>query len=295
MTNHQFAILHEQYCQQVNRSLEQYLADVPPSLLKDAMEYSLLAGGKRIRPFLVYATGSMFGCEIDKLNAPAAALEVIHTYSLIHDDLPAMDNDELRRGLPTCHIKFDEATAILAGDALHTYAFSLLAETPTLSDASKILMIKELANASGAQGMCLGQLLDLQAENTTISIDELKRIHLNKTGALIRASVLLGMFAADHPAIQYEDSLRDYAECIGLAFQIQDDVLDVIGDQKLMGKNKGADEQLAKNTYTSLIGLEQSIQTCQHLYKQAIEALDKIPYNSEALRQLASFIITRNS
>lgn len=295
MINHSFDALHTQYTQQVNSQLTNYLTKIEPSLLKDAMEYSLLAGGKRIRPFLVYATGRMFACAIEKLDPPAVALEAIHTYSLIHDDLPAMDNDELRRGLPTCHIKFDEATAILAGDALQSYAFSLIAETPELSDTCKVAMIKTLAQASGANGMCLGQLLDLHAEHKTISIEELKHIHLNKTGALIQASVLLGMFAAGEQALPYKPALEQYAQSIGLAFQIQDDVLDVIGDKSIMGKNRGTDEQSEKNTYTSLIGLEKSIQTCQELYKQAIEALDKIPYNSDALRQLASFIITRNN
>lgn len=295
MTNHLFDVLHEQYTKRVNHSLAQSLVMIEPSLLKEAMEYSLLAGGKRIRPFLVYAAGSMFGCELEKLDAPAAAIEAIHTYSLIHDDLPAMDNDDLRRGLPTCHIKFNEATAILAGDALQTYAFSLISDAPMLSDSCKISMIKELAKASGIQGMCLGQQLDLQSEHHTISLEELKWIHKNKTGALIKAAILLGLFAAGDEAKQYQQDLMLFADCIGLAFQIQDDVLDVIGDKNVMGKNNGADQQLEKNTYTSLIGVEQSIQTCQHLYKQAIEALDKIPYNSEALRQLADFIITRNN
>ncbi|WP_211324667.1 (2E,6E)-farnesyl diphosphate synthase [Orbus hercynius] len=294
MLNESFDFAYEHYTQRINTVLVDELAKIAPSLLKQAMEYSLLAEGKRIRPLLVYATGQMFACELEKLDAPAAALEAIHTYSLIHDDLPAMDNDELRRGLPTCHIKFDEATAILAGDALQTYAFSLLANAPTLSDSNKIAMIKELAKASGVQGMCLGQLLDLQAERKIVSLEQLNHIHINKTGALIHAAVYLGMLAAGKTAMLYEQDLREYAYSIGLAFQIQDDILDVIGNKDIMGKNQGADQQLAKNTYTSLIGLEQSIQTSQNLYKQAIEALDRIPYNSDVLRQLADFVITRS-
>lgn len=295
MMNHSFIALQARYSQRVNHQLTQSLATISPSILKEAMSYSLLAGGKRIRPFLVYAVGQMFGCSLDKLDAPACAIEAIHTYSLIHDDLPAMDNDDLRRGMPTCHIKFDEATAILAGDALQTYAFSLIAQAPELPDSSKLAMIKELAQASGVFGMCLGQSLDLQSEHKTITIEELKYIHINKTGALINAAVNLGLFAADESALKYQSELKNYAESIGLAFQIQDDILDVIGDKNIMGKNQGADEQLAKNTYTSLIGLDASVEACQQLYTQAIEALDKIPYNSEALRQLADFIITRNS
>ncbi|WP_392561883.1 (2E,6E)-farnesyl diphosphate synthase [Orbus sturtevantii] len=290
-----FIVLHEQYSQRINRLLTEYLANIDSSLLKEAMEYSLLAEGKRIRPFLVYATGQMFDCVLEKLDAPAAAIEAIHSYSLIHDDLPAMDNDELRRGRPTCHIKYGEATAILAGDALQSYGYSLIANIPNLSDNTKILMLKELSFASGVSGMCLGQSLDLQAEEKVITLDELELIHVHKTGALIKTAIRLGMFAAGDKAMQYQRELDNYAYCIGLAFQIQDDILDVIGNKNVMGKNQGVDKQLAKSTYTSLIGLENSIQACQRLYKQAIEALDKIPYNSHALTQLADFIITRNS
>lgn len=290
-----FTQLHQQYSERVNESLANCMINIDSSRLKEAMTYSLLAGGKRIRPFLVYATGLMFNCKIDKLDAPATAIEAIHTYSLIHDDLPAMDNDELRRGLPTCHIKYDEATAILAGDALQSLGYALIANAPALSDKSKVLMLNELANASGALGMCLGQSLDLQAENKAITIEKLNQIHSYKTGALIKAAVRFGMFAAGSQAMQFEPQLDLYAHSIGLAFQIQDDILDVIGDKNIMGKNNGVDVQLAKNTYTSLVGIEHAIETCQLLYKQAIEALDKIPYNSEALRQLADFVITRNS
>lgn len=292
--NNAFASLHGQYTQRINTMLAKCIETLPSSLLKNAMEYSLLAGGKRIRPFLVYATGQMFNCSLDKLDVVAAAIEIVHTYSLIHDDLPAMDNDDLRRGKPTCHIKFDEATAILAGDALQTYAFSLLANAPNLTAECKIQLVNELAFASGAQGMCLGQSLDLQAENKIISLDDLKQIHQHKTGALIKAAIRLAMFVVGESAIEYEQPLNQYADAIGLAFQIQDDVLDVIGDESVMGKHQGADQQLDKNTYTSLLGLEESIQTCHALYKQALEELDKIPYNSHTLHQLANFIVTRN-
>ena len=288
-----FNSFHELYTHRVNNVLEKSIKLITPSLLKTAMSYSLLAGGKRIRPFLVYATGKMFDCQLDKLDIPAAAIEVIHTYSLIHDDLPAMDNDNLRRGMPTCHVQFDEATAILAGDALQTFAFSLLAQTPHLNANCKIDLINELSHASGSNGMCLGQSLDLQSEHYIISYDELKTIHSYKTGALIRAAVRLGMFVAGQKALEYQEQLSSFANHIGLAFQIQDDVLDEIGDVKTMGKEQGADKQLEKNTYISLLGLEKSIQITQQLYQQAIEELNKIPYNSDPLRQLAEFIINR--
>ena len=288
-----FNSFHELYTHRVNNVLEESIKSITPSLLKTAMSYSLLAGGKRIRPFLVYATGKMFDCQLDKLDIPAAAIEIIHTYSLIHDDLPAMDDDNLRRGMPTCHVQFDEATAILAGDALQTFAFSLLAQTPHLDANCKIDLINELSHASGSNGMCLGQSLDLQSEHCIISYDELKTIHSYKTGALIRAAVRLGMFVAGQKALEYQEQLSSFANHIGLAFQIQDDVLDEIGDVKTMGKEQGADKQLEKNTYISLLGLEKSIQITQQLYQQAIEELNKIPYNSNHLRQLAEFIINR--
>lgn len=289
-----FDSLNNFYTQRINRVLEQTLEKLSPSLLKSAMSYSLLAGGKRIRPFLVYATGEMFGCQIEQLDAIAAAIEIIHTYSLIHDDLPAMDNDQLRRGMATCHIKFDEATAILAGDALQTFAFSVLANAPNLNAQTKIDLINELSNASGGNGMCLGQSLDLQSEQTVISLEQLNTIHTYKTGALIKAAVRLGMLVAGNQALQFESPLIHFADYIGLAFQIQDDILDEIGDEKTMGKQKGTDKQLQKSTYISLLGLEESIKITQQLHTQALEELNKIPYNSQPLEQLTNFIINRN-
>lgn len=289
-----FDSLNNFYTKRINRVLEQTLEKLSPSLLKSAMSYSLLAGGKRIRPFLVYATGEMFGCQLEQLDAIAAAIEIIHTYSLIHDDLPAMDNDQLRRGMATCHIKFDEATAILAGDALQTFAFSLLANAPNLNAQTKIDLINELSDASGGNGMCLGQALDLQSEQTVISLEQLNTIHTYKTGALIKAAVRLGMLVAGNQALQFESPLIHFADYIGLAFQIQDDILDEIGDEKTMGKQKGTDKQLQKSTYISLLGLEESIKITQQLHAQALEELNKIPYNSQPLEQLTNFIINRN-
>lgn len=279
----------------VENFLIEYLSPIPNSRLQQAMRYSLLAGGKRIRPILVYLTGQMFGCELDKLDKPAAAIEAIHTYSLIHDDLPAMDNDNLRRGQPTCHIQFGEAEAILAGDALQTLAFSLLSENQLMDDNNKIKMIKELARASGIAGMCLGQSLDLQAEHQHISLEHLQEIHRHKTGVLIKAAVRLGAFACGDTAKPYYHLLDSYAESIGLAFQIQDDILDVIGQQAVMGKPQGSDRVHEKSTYPALLGLEDAIKMTQQLYQQAVDSIQKIPYNSQPLHDVADFIIKRNN
>lgn len=295
MMTENFTQLQHRYSQRINTVLDGHIEPLLPSQLRDAMQYSLLAGGKRIRPFLVYATGEMFGVSLSMLDAPAAAIESIHTYSLIHDDLPAMDNDDLRRGQATCHIKFGEANAILAGDALQTLAFSILSNASTLSSASRLNMIKELTTASGASGMCAGQIFDIDAEHKQINLAQLNKIHYYKTGVLIRAAVRLGMYAAGEQALKYQSELDHYAECIGLAFQVQDDILNVIGSQEKMGKPQGSDKQLEKSTYPALLGLEQAQETAQTLYQQAINALDKLPYNQSALRALADFIVKRDN
>lgn len=285
------------YHQRNNHILEQWLTTLPNATLSQAMQYATLLGGKRLRPFLCYVTGTMFGAAVETLDAPAAALECIHTYSLIHDDLPAMDNDDLRRGQPTCHLAFNEAIAILAGDALQTLAFSILAEgeLSAAGQAYRIEMIKSLAQASGASGMCLGQALDLQSENTTISLCELEQIHRNKTGAMIIAAVELGAYAAGNHAITYLPQLRQYAAAIGLAFQVQDDILDIIGDTQTLGKPQGSDLIANKNTYPALLGLQGAKQKAQQLVDQAIHILDDIPYNTQLLEQFAHYIIDRNN
>lgn len=295
MIDKDFSELAQSYTQRINHFFAQHLSSYAQSPLKEAMLYSLLAGGKRIRPFLVYATGSMFGGEIEKLDYCAAAVEAIHTYSLIHDDLPAMDNDSLRRGMPTCHIQYGESQAILAGDALQTLAFSLLVQAPNIDSETKVKHLQELTLASGLSGMCLGQSLDLLSEHKTITLTELKMIHQHKTGAIIKAAIRLGALSAGANAQPYLDNLNNYADAIGLAFQIQDDILDVIGDKTVMGKNQGVDIKAEKNTYLSLLGLEKSIQIRQELYQQAIEELNKIPYNSEQLLLLADFIVHRDN
>lgn len=279
----------------IDAFLVSYLSKQPVSKLQQAMNYSLLAGGKRIRPILVYLTGQMFGCPLTNLDEPAAAIESIHTYSLIHDDLPAMDNDDLRRGKPTCHIKFDEAQAILAGDALQALAFTLLAESQLIDAQSKINMIAELAQASGLNGMCLGQSLDLQAEHQSVTLEHLQKIHCYKTGALIKCAIRLGAYASGNCAKPYYEHLDHYAEAIGLAFQIQDDILDIIGEQAIMGKPQGSDVAHEKSTFPALIGLQKAQQMTQQLYQQAIDSIKQIPYNSKPLQDLASFIINRNS
>lgn len=286
-------------CQQrVNDFLAQQLGkyDTAGAPLNDAMAYAVLLGGKRVRPFLVYATGQMLGVALEKLDHAAAAMEAIHAYSLVHDDLPAMDDDKLRRGKPTCHIAFDEATAILAGDALQSFAFELLAKDPQLTAEQKVAQIAQLAKAAGASGMCFGQSLDLQAENQAVSLSALERIHRNKTGALIVASVLMGLNVSEYAQdAAIRKQLECYAKAIGLAFQVQDDILDVIGQCEKTGKNVGADEALNKSTYPKLLGLNGAQQKAQTLYQTAIHALDQLPFDSRLLRELAEFIVKRDS
>lgn len=282
----------------INLFLEHQFLDIDtsPSPLKKAMKYALLLGGKRIRPFLVYKTGEMLGANIEQLDYAAAAIEAIHAYSLIHDDLPAMDNDSLRRGQATCHIAFDEATAILAGDALQPFAFKLLTQIPNLSDTQKVKLIEILADASGIQGMCLGQSLDLISEHKQVNLDELEKIHKNKTGALLKAAIKLGFVCSPYFNNHYIAKQLDYyADAIGLAFQVQDDILDIEGDIKTIGKNTGTDLLADKSTYPKLLGLAGAKEKAQDLHIKAIEALNNITLDSSALKALSEFIITRKS
>lgn len=272
---------------------------VQSSPLSEAMHYGALLGGKRLRPFLVYATGEMFGIHLDCLDVPAAAVECIHAYSLIHDDLPAMDNDSLRRGHPTCHVKFGEDIAILAGDALQTRAFSILAENsmPGILPQTRIEMIACLARASGAAGMCEGQALDLAAENQPINLSALEHIHHYKTGALIRAAVHLGALAAGDTARPFLPELDRYASAIGLAFQVQDDILDVVGNTEVLGKHQGADQALGKSTYPALMGLKNARHKARALYQESLRTLTILAEQSldtTALESLANFIIERD-
>ncbi len=260
--------------------------------LHQAMNHGLLLGGKRIRPFLVYAVGEMFGVEKGQLDNAAGAIESIHAYSLIHDDLPAMDDDALRRGQPTCHIAFDEATAILAGDSLQTLAFELIGQAPQNAE-QRLEMMQCLAKASGYQGMCGGQALDLAATNKQVSLVQLERIHRLKTGALICAAVELGAIAANANRT-HRELLNTFAQNIGLAFQVHDDILDVIGDTETLGKPQGSDEAANKSTYPALLGLESAQDKAKQLIEQAISSLKALPFDSTLLQAFARYIIARN-
>lgn len=287
--------------EQANDALRRFIDPLPfqNTPLVEAMQYGALLGGKRLRPFLVYATGRMFGVSQQTLDAPAAAVECIHAYSLMHDDLPAMDDDDLRRGLPTCHIKFGEANAILAGDALQTLAFSILTEAPMADVAAedRLAMVATLAHASGVAGMCGGQALDLAAENEQVSLEGLEQIHRHKTGALICAAVKMGALSAGQRGRDALPLLERYAQCVGLAFQVQDDILDVVGDTATLGKRQGADQQLGKSTYPALLGLEQARTKARDLIddaRQALSLLSAQSLDTTALEALANYIIQRD-
>lgn len=284
------------YQSQINTHLDSVLADhqVNDPKLLAAMRHGLLLGGKRVRPLLVYLVGQLNHAPTGLLNAAAAAVECIHAYSLIHDDLPAMDDDELRRGQPTCHIAFDEATAILAGDALQSLAFNLIAEAPA-SDAQKVSMLKILSQAAGYNGMCGGQALDIAATNQQISLEQLEKVHLHKTGAIIKAAVMLGAVCANIHQIEQQQALARYADTLGLAFQVRDDILDIISDTDTLGKPQGSDVALNKSTYPSLLGLEGAIEKAENLGKEALQALESLPYNSELLALLADYVVHRNN
>jgi len=285
----------ETYQERIEHFLDRALDPVgsPVPGLTVAMRYSTLGGGKRLRPLLVYATGEAVSAPKPALDRIAAAVEMIHVYSLIHDDLPAMDDDDLRRGKPTCHKFCGEATAILAGDALQALAFATLIDAHSgLGAEARIALLVELANASGLHGMAGGQALDLDSEGKDLTLDELERMHRMKTGALIRASVMLAARAAEADDAT-TDRLSVYADRIGLAFQIRDDVLDVEGDPALLGKACGADEQLAKATFPSLLGLEASRQRARDLMDEALESLQPFGQEADLLRFLGRYIVER--
>ncbi len=269
-------------------------ADAEPRRLHQAMRYAVLGAGKRVRPLLAYAAANAVGLPWDRVDAPAAALELIHAYSLVHDDLPAMDDDDLRRGRPTCHKAFDEATAILAGDALQTLAFAVLAEDEQSDPMTRIRMVAVLAEAAGAPGMVGGQALDLMAEGRQLDLDALKNIHRHKTGALIRAAVKLPALATGQLSPVRTGALDHYAQCVGLAFQIQDDLLDVEGDTAVIGKTSGADAAHQKATYPSLLGLDEAHAAALDLVDSALGALADFDAGADPLRWIASYIIDRD-
>lgn len=270
-----------------------------PQRLHGALNYAVLGGGKRVRPALVYASGTSFGLSMKRLDGIAACVEMIHAYSLIHDDLPAMDDDNLRRGRPTCHIAFDEATAILAGDALQVLAFELLAidESIDATAEQRLKLIAKLSHASGTLGMAGGQCLDLEAEDSQIpiSLSELQNIHALKTGALIEASILMPAFLCDELSDIDLTNLETFAHEIGIAFQIQDDILDEVSDTATLGKQAGADRALNKATYPAIVGLEESYRLRNLHFKHAENALAKLDFDTNNLHDLAKFIVQRNA
>lgn len=258
--------------------------------LLQAMRYSVFNGGKRFRPVLAYGACMSVGSAPDRADPCAVAVELIHAYSLIHDDLPAMDDDDLRRGQPTCHIRFDEATAILAGDALQTAAFSALL---TLDNSLLKPMLAELAEASGANGMVGGQMIDLAAVGQSPDVAYLERMHRHKTGALIRASVRMGAIAGGADERQLTQ-LTQYALALGLAFQVQDDILDIEGDTQTLGKQQGADIALNKPTYPALMGLDAAKNKAKELVREALDALQIFGNEANLLRELARYVVQRD-
>lgn len=284
--------------ERLENALERALppASASPQRLHAAMRHAALDGGKRIRPLLVYAAGTAFGAQAAALDAPAAAVELIHVYSLVHDDLPAMDDDALRRGKPTVHVAFDEATAILAGDALQSLAFESLADAP-FDDGTRVALLRELATAAGVRGMCGGQALDIDATGATtanlLSLAELERLHAMKTGALLRASVRLGAIAAGADASQRQ-SLDRYADALGLAFQIRDDLLDVESDSATLGKTAGKDAAQAKATFPALLGIAASRERLQALAADMAAALAPFGDRTAALAALGREVIERS-
>jgi geranylgeranyl pyrophosphate synthase len=286
--------------ERIERTLDRELVceDPATSRLCEAMRYSVLGGGKRLRPVLVYLTGQAFGAPWLRLDAPAAAVELIHAYSLIHDDLPSMDDDDLRRGRPSCHRAFDEGTAILAGDALQALAFSVLAQprqqpAGDSSPEERVLMLATLARAIGTEGMAGGQAIDLEAIGRALSPEAIERMHRRKTGALIQASVELGAITAGLAHRSTFPALRVFGAEIGLAFQIQDDILDVTGETSVIGKKKGADAALGKPTYPSVFGLEAARTLAVQHRDRALQALDGLGAAALPLHQLAHYVVDR--
>lgn len=286
-----------QWAQRCDKTLEHWLPikTMAPERLHTAMRYSVFNGGKRVRPALSYAAGYALNINIELIDAPAIAVELVHAYSLVHDDLPAMDDDDLRRGKPTCHKAFDEATALLVGDSLQTLAFHVLAHGlhADIPAMQRLEIIDTLAIASGSRGMAGGQAIDLASVGKTLNIAELENMHIHKTGALIRASVKMAALCASNLDKTYLNKLDHYAKCIGLAFQIQDDILDIEGNTETLGKPQGSDAEQNKPTYPALLGLDQARTMAQDLYNDAMDSLSPFNDLGEPLRWLANYIIHR--
>lgn len=292
-----FASLIEVYQRRADQSLEHWLpsASVNPMRLHQAMRYAVLAPGKRVRPILVYATAKTLGLELKRVDGAAAAVEIIHAYSLIHDDLPAMDDDDLRRGRPTCHRQFDEATAILAGDALQALAFYIISHDPDMVDdaSARMKMIENLSLFSGSRGMAGGQAIDLASVGKTLDITELETMHIHKTGALIRTCIQLAALSTPDLDEDQFRALDSYAKCIGLSFQVQDDILDVIGDTATLGKPQGSDSALNKPTFPSIIGLEASREKALELHQKALQTITIFGEEASILRYISAWFVER--
>jgi len=288
-----------QYKSRVDAALDHHLPSDSTSttLLLAAMRYAITNGGKRVRPVITYATGTALGIALDRLDIAACSVEMMHAYSLVHDDLPAMDDDDLRRGLPSLHRKFDEATAILAGDALQALAFTVLATNPdnTLHPEARLKMIAVLGEASGANGMAAGQAFDLESVGKTLTLEQLENMHRHKTGALIRASARLAVLVADSADTSLTAKIDSYAGAIGLSFQIVDDILDITGDTETLGKTQGADEALNKPTYPALLGLDGARNYAQNMHTAALDSLAGMGPEFDELRELSGYIISRSN
>ena len=295
---HTEALLNK-YRSMADCALQQHLPllNQTGTTLESAMHYAALNGGKRVRPSLVYATGTAFGASKTTMDVPACAIEFMHAYSLVHDDLPSMDDDDLRRGNPTCHIKYGEAMAILAGDALQALAFTTLAVglRDKVSANTIIAMIDELGTASGVRGMAAGQAIDLQAVGNQLSLQDLERMHNCKTGALITASVVMGAMCSENTDPRNIQKLRTYGEAVGLSFQIADDILDVIADTSVLGKPQGADIAMNKPTFPSILGLDGARQHAVDQRDKALDALSGLGAGFDELRELALYVVNRSN
>lgn len=289
--------LPEAYRVRIERVLDEVLptGDISPSRLHAAMRYSALAGGKRIRPGLVYASGEALKIPLRILDRIAASIECIHAYSLIHDDLPAMDDDDLRRGIPTAHKAYDEATAILSGDALQALAFDIIGQPiVSLTPQNQLVLVRLLAGAAGSQGMVGGQAIDLASVGKQITEQQLEIMHSHKTGALINACVIMPTYCDERITEPQREALADYANAVGLAFQVQDDILDVESDTETLGKPQGADIAANKPTYPALLGMAGAKQKLDNLYQEAVGALDRFGVEAELLHNIAQYIVNRN-
>ncbi len=267
--------------------------DIAPQRLHEAMRYAVLGGGKRVRALLCYAAGEVTGAEVTRVTTAAASVELIHAYSLVHDDLPCMDNDALRRGKPACHIEFDEATALLVGDSLQALSYSLLASAKMLDCTRQLEMLRVLTTAAGSRGMAGGQAIDLISVGKVLSIPELEFMHIHKTGALIRASVMLGAYCGEEASDDVLQALDHYAKFIGLAFQVVDDLLDVESPTAILGKTARKDVDANKPTYVTAVGVEQAKQMVAELYDNALASLAPLGEAAGRLSQIAKFIVHR--